>query len=230
MRFSTSLALVSSCSTLAVAVKLNIVAAGASITYGVMSSHGNGYRDDMLYSLQRAGHEVQMIGTRSGGDCYQPWSEGYPGFAIDKLKRNFTEQFSKFQSRPNVIVTLIGTNDQRPGAQDIAGAPGRFNGLLAMYQHLCPDCVIVASTLPPNGNQEQNNNINGYNAAIRNIIGGRRAAGQHILLNDGNGGLTVAGEMASDQYHPNDRGYQIIGQRMAEQIKSAIAMGWTKAR
>lgn len=210
------------------AVKLNIVAAGASITYGLMSSHGNGYRGDVLYSLQAAGHEVRMVGTRSGGDCYQPWSEGYPGFVIDQLKRNFTQQFSKFQYPPNVIITLIGTNDQKPGAADISGAPGRFNGLLDLYQYLCPDCVIVASTLPPNGNQEHNNNINSYNAAMKNIIASRRVAGQHILLNDGNTGLSIAGEMGSDQYHPNDKGYTMIGQRMAGQIKSAVAMGWIK--
>ena len=226
MHFSVSVVLTSLLAGTAMAAKLNIVAVGASITYGLKSVGGNGYRDDLFSALQKSGNQVHMVGTQKSGTMSQPFSEGYPGFTIDKVKAKITENWNKLQYPPNVIVTLVGTNDQIPGKNLACGSVDRFGGLLDQYLSLCPDCTIVASTLPPNGNAKENKNIDNYNTGITKLVADRQAKGQHILIVNGNKGLSLATDFSQDKTHPNNQGYGMIGSRFADQVQSAIDKGW----
>ena len=132
----------------------------------------------------------------------------------------------RVRSQPTVIVILVGTNDLWTNSTSVADAPYRFSILLSSFQTLCPDCVIVACSLPPNKYTEVNNRINVYNAAITTEINRRAANGEKILFSDGNEGINMKTDIAADGIHPNDVGYAIIGHRIAEQIMLAGKNGW----
>ena len=210
------------------AFEATIVAIGASITYGLMSSHGNGYRDDLAYALRDQGNQIHMVGTQKGGDMDEPFSEGYPGRIISEIKGIIPTSFLKLQRKPNVIVTLVGTNDMKPDAKEIASAPGRFNSLIDTYFSLCAGCTVIVSALPPNGNSAQNKNIVEFNGAVRKLVEERGKKGQKLLFSDGYAGMELEEDMAPDKYHPNDRGYTKLGLKMAEQVQIAAKNGWLR--
>ena len=49
-------------------VSLRILPLGASITWGYLSSDGNGYRKPLRDQLRFEGWEVDMVGSKSNGD------------------------------------------------------------------------------------------------------------------------------------------------------------------
>lgn len=64
-------------------VPLRILPLGASITWGYLSSTGNGYRKPLRDKLRFEGWDVDMVGSKSNGDmidnvCISPSSTPFP--------------------------------------------------------------------------------------------------------------------------------------------------------
>jgi len=57
---------------------------GGSITYGLGSSHGNGYRD-ALHKLLEPGNTVDFIGSVKAGQMSDNDNEGHSGWTIDQI-------------------------------------------------------------------------------------------------------------------------------------------------
>ncbi|KAF7339106.1 FG-GAP repeat domain-containing protein [Mycena venus] len=61
-----------------------IMPLGTSITFGVGSTDGNGYRAALYNLLATDGNTVNMVGSQKGGNFKDPDNEGYPGFIISQ--------------------------------------------------------------------------------------------------------------------------------------------------
>jgi hypothetical protein len=58
---------------------------GASITYGLKSSDGNGYRKYLRDRIVAYGNDVNMVGSRRNGTMEDNDVEGWPGYIIDQV-------------------------------------------------------------------------------------------------------------------------------------------------
>ena len=82
---------------------------GGSITFGVGSSHGNGYRDSLRQMLVSSGYTVNMVGSRKAGSMEDNAHEGWRGYRTDEI-------FSKAKKsvpvhKPNIFTVNAGSND-----------------------------------------------------------------------------------------------------------------------
>lgn len=90
-------------------VALNIMPTGASITFGINSSDGNGYRKDLLDLLTSIGNPVNYIGTQHGGTMVHNANEGFPGKRIGQVD-SLVMGSTVLNGKPNVILINLGTN------------------------------------------------------------------------------------------------------------------------
>ncbi|KAJ4289382.1 hypothetical protein N0V88_006861 [Collariella sp. IMI 366227] len=110
---------------------------GASITYGVGSSDGNGYRLPLRTALISAGNVVNMVGSRQAGTMRDNDVEGWPGLRIEQVAekalgkgRGLGEESVVGRWRPNVVLVNVGTNDAAQGYM-VEGAGERMEGKMA---------------------------------------------------------------------------------------------------
>jgi hypothetical protein len=68
---------------------------GASITYGLKSSDGNGYRKALRDQIVAYGNDVNMVGSRRNGSMEDNDVEGWPGYVIDQVQAKANVAVSK---------------------------------------------------------------------------------------------------------------------------------------
>ncbi|GIK05072.1 hypothetical protein Aspvir_009171 [Aspergillus viridinutans] len=126
-------------------VDLRILCLGASITWGVGSSTGNGYRKPLRDRLRFEGYEVDMVGTKHNGDMADNDVEAHPGDVIDQVH---TAARGSYRYNPNVVLINAGTNDCLQN-RDIAGAGERMRVLVNDLFQSISGVTVVLSTLIP---------------------------------------------------------------------------------
>jgi lysophospholipase L1-like esterase len=195
----------------------------ASITYGVGSSQGNGYRDDLYLLLERDGNFVDMVGThRAEPSTFKDKdNEGWSGYTIDQVMPKMREGMGRFS--PNIVTLLVGTNDMR-GNVDIANAPARLGRMIDQVLDFPPLTLVVVSSLPANVDPVVNGRINAFNAAIPGVVQQRAGVGRSVIFADC--GRTVGIPDLQDGTHPNDAGYERIGRCFYEGILEGERRGW----
>ncbi|KAF7326059.1 Lipolytic enzyme [Mycena kentingensis (nom. inval.)] len=204
--------------------RLRIMPLGASITFGVASTNGNGYREPLYNLLIADGNEVQMVGSQVNGTMESPWSEGYPGFVIKQVldKSNAAMPVQN----PNIVTILVGTNDMLQDA-DVGNAPARLTTLIQSVLDAPAMTLVVVSTIPPTANAATNARVNAYNAAIPGVVDKFIAAGRSVVFVDCHAAVPV-GDLA-DGVHPVDAGYERMGRVFYDGIQAAFAKGWVFA-
>ena len=65
-------------------------------------------------------------------------------------------------------------------------------------------------------------NINLINNSIPDLVSSRAAMGKHILMADLNTGFTVSTMLSSDSIHPNQTGYNFMGDQFYSVISSYL--------
>ncbi|KAJ7133687.1 lipolytic enzyme [Mycena crocata] len=198
-----------------------IMPLGASITFGVGSSHGNGYRDDLYNLIANDGNTVNMVGTQRGGDFVDPDNEGWPGLLISEVDAK--GQISMPINRPNIATVLVGTNDMTRNV-DVANAPARLGKLIDDVLAWPTLTLVVVSTLPPNADTASNVRINAYNAALAGVVKQRTDAGRSVILVDSHA-VVGLGDLV-DGTHPNDAAYERMGRVFYDGIVRAETLGW----
>jgi lysophospholipase L1-like esterase len=91
---------------------MRILCLGASITFGVGSTDGNGYRAKLRTLLVASGNKVHFVGTQSSGNMENNANKGYPGFRIDQVTGFAWNAYGYY---PNVVCIHLGTNDFAQG-------------------------------------------------------------------------------------------------------------------
>jgi lysophospholipase L1-like esterase len=88
---------------------LRVMPLGDSITWGVGSSSGNGYRGPLWNELAADGHPLDFVGTVRNGPMSDPDNEGHSGYRINEIAALADASLTRY--RPNVVTLHIGTND-----------------------------------------------------------------------------------------------------------------------
>jgi len=208
-----------STSTSTTGLNIRLLPLGDSITFGVGSSDGNGYRN-LLHNLLSPGNTVDFIGSIKAGTMADNDNEGHSGYTITQIAGTVSNS-KALPARPNVVTLMAGTNDVY-GSEGMATAPNRLSSLIDKIRSACPDAVVIVATLIPMvGDSTQ---VPAYNSAITQQVNQRASQGQHILIANMSA-ISVSDEV-SDHIHPNDGGYVKMGNAWYAAIKQAAQKGW----
>jgi len=187
---------------------IKIMPLGDSITYGVGSSTGGGYRLPLWDALKERGFSIDFVGSvQTGPRGFNRQNEGLPGWKINQIAAKVVNWLITY--RPNIILLHIGTNDFVKNDHP-AQASARLNQLLNLITTTLPGAtVIVAQILPLLRSAQLNAEVIAYNAAIPRIVQADRALGKHVQYVDMYHAVPPSG-MLPDQIHPNDVGYFLM--------------------
>ncbi|MEV7406059.1 ricin-type beta-trefoil lectin domain protein [Streptomyces sp. NPDC091267] len=206
--------------TAAAASALRVMPLGDSITDGVGSSTGNGYRGPLWDELSAKGHSLDFVGTSRAGSMSDPDNEGHSGWRIDQIAAIADGSLSRY--RPNVVTLMIGTNDLGQNYQ-VPTTSDRLNALIDQVVADAPDATVLVASLTVSTNPTIETNRGGYNQRIPGMVQAKQAAGKHVRYVD-MGALTT-GDLA-DGLHPNDTGYRKMADAFDAGIQAADDAGW----
>lgn len=206
----------------AAASALRVMPLGDSITDGVGSSTGNGYRGPLWDRLGSGGYSLDFVGTSRAGSMADPDNEGHSGWRIDQIDSLANASLSRY--RPNVVTLMIGTNDLGQNYQ-VPTAPARLNSLIDRVVAASPDATVLVASLVVSTNPTVEANRGWFNQQIPGIVQAKQAAGKHVRQVDM--GALTAGDLA-DGLHPNDAGYRKMAAAFDSGIRAADSAGWIR--
>ncbi|KIN03426.1 carbohydrate esterase family 3 protein, partial [Oidiodendron maius Zn] len=203
--------------------QLRIQALGDSITFGYLSSDGNGYRLQLQNDL--SGSDLQYVGSLRAGTMADNFNEGHSGATIVQIQKYATLSET---DRPSIILIHAGSNDlnNNPPTDPWSSAPARLAALIDSVIAACPDATILVAQLIGNSNADVQARINTFNSQIPALVASRVSAGHHVLTIDMS---SVTSQYLSDGLHPNDQGYNMMGDLWYAGIQNAESNGWIKA-
>ncbi|WP_242620844.1 SGNH/GDSL hydrolase family protein [Streptomyces sp. BK239] len=201
---------------------LRLMPLGDSITWGVGSSSGNGYRAFLRNQLAAEGHALDFVGSGRNGTMSDPDNEGHSGWRIDQITGIADSVLNRH--RPNVVTLEIGTNDLN-GNYQIPTAPDRLRALIDRITRAAPDATVLVGTVIISTSGTEEANRPAFNARVPGIVQAAQAAGKHVRLVDMSA-LTRAD--LADALHPDDTGYRKMADAFNAGIQAADAAGWIK--
>jgi lysophospholipase L1-like esterase len=205
-------------------VSLRIMPLGASITYGVGSSDGNGYRAALRTLLNDDGNPVDYVGSRANGTMCDNEVEGWPGYRISDVLEK--AELSVPKTLPNLILINAGTNDCAAPAQgeDPAQAGERMLAMLEYLWSASPRGTIVLSTLLVN--EASDECIRGINDQFRTLVEEQQARSKKVALADMRGPAGPVLADLVDGTHPGDEGFKKMADVWFAAIEDAASRGW----
>ncbi|MER6069572.1 ricin-type beta-trefoil lectin domain protein [Streptomyces sp. NPDC001817] len=201
---------------------LRVMPLGDSITWGVGSPSGNGYRGFLWNRLSAEGHALDFVGSGRNGTMSDPDNEGHSGWWIDQIAGIADSVLARY--RPNVVTLEIGTNDLN-GGSPAATAADRLRALIDRITEDAPDATVLVGTVIISTSGTEEANRPAFNAKLPGIVQAEQAAGKHVRLVDLSA-LTTAD--LSDPLHPNDDGYRKMADAFNTGVQAADAAGWIK--
>jgi lysophospholipase L1-like esterase len=192
-----------------------ILPLGDSITYGIQ--YPGAYRVQLFQDAVTDHKKVTFVGdstlangpTMVAGVPFPQNNQGHSGWTIDQIKG--LVPMPALADNPDIILLLIGTNDMYSQSQPVAQAPQRLGVLLDAIAMGDPHALLVVAQITPLQNSTWETNVGAYNAAIPSIVQPRASAGAHILMVDQHTGFDVSTMLSSDGVHPNQTGYNHMG-------------------
>ncbi|KUJ21276.1 SGNH hydrolase [Mollisia scopiformis] len=208
-------------------VPLRILPLGNSITWGYLSSDGNGYRLDLLNMLTANGTQVQYIGSQQSGNMTDNYNEGHPGAVIDEIAQYAQ---ASLPDQPNLILLMAGTNDMN-NDNNTTTAPDRLGSLIDECHNAtmteAGSAVIIVAQLTPAANNATEERIQIFNAAIPGVVAEKVSVGMKVLSVDMEAYVTF--NDLKDGLHPNDYGYNQMAKAWYAGVGEANGKGWFTA-
>jgi lysophospholipase L1-like esterase len=197
----------------AAAPPLKVMAFGDSLTVGVGSTHGAGYRLAFLERMREAGVEVDMVGSLNNGPKDMDGDhEAFAGQGVAKLDRVSLDELRK--RRPDVVLVMIGTNDTEDFVPEAFGI--RLSVLLDRIMSESRVRLLVA-TIPPARYDKRKSGTLAVNAVVRSEVKKRAAEGKAIRLVDVHPLIDARADFA-DNLHLNDAAYERVGHAFADAL------------
>ncbi|KAJ7650756.1 hypothetical protein FB45DRAFT_730871 [Roridomyces roridus] len=211
-------------------LRLRMLPAGDSITYGFQSSTGNGYRYNLQQVIMAPPWQtgllprddtavVDFIGSVDSGTMPDPDNEGHSGAEINTIGSFVMPDLSQ---NPNIVCLLAGTNDINNG-DDIDGAPARLMALVDSITSALPNTAVLVGTLPLNGDAGKEAECNTFNNAIVQMLLRRASDGARVMPVMFENLLP---EDMADGLHPNDQGYAKMADGWFSALWQAAEWGW----
>ncbi|GAA1274877.1 hypothetical protein GCM10009665_72770 [Kitasatospora nipponensis] len=199
---------------------LRVMPLGDSITVGVGSSTGAGYRLP-LWNLvtQQSLYRVDLVGSQRSGSFAAPWHEGHSGWMIDDIHNQVDHWLA--DNTPDVVLLHIGINDLDRGP-DKAHAADRMQALLDRIFTDEPDVSVIVQGLIPTtpGLQDATRS---FNRQVRQLETAEWQQGRHLRYVDAPA-LTPA--EFNDTLHPDDAGYTRMGQTFYTALSREVEERW----
>lgn len=196
---------------------------GGSITHGVGSSDGNGYRKALCDLLYSHNYTVTMVGSRRSGTMSNNEHEGWRGFRIDQIENKARASVEAY--RPNLLTVNAGSNDC---IQDLNldRFRGRLERMLENVWSISSSSTIVLSTLLVTLDEEVDSRVRRANKQIRELVEVLAGKGRRITLADmyGPGGPDL--DDLVDGVHPGDLGYRKMADIWYTGIAKATVRGF----
>ncbi len=198
---------------------------GDSITYGLITvtadqassdpsvngkdSHG-GYRVKLFSDAVAASKKLTFVGSQMNGPTtvssmpFPKSHEGWSGYTIAQIQGKAANDLT---SGAHIILVHAGTNDTY--GSDPTGAPARLSTLVDYLTTNYPSSLIVVAKIIPYPSQATNTNL--INNSIAAMVQSKVSAGKHVIVADLNTGFTTSSMLAGDGVHPNQKGYDWMG-------------------
>ncbi len=189
-----------------------IMPLGDSITAGVGSTSGAGYREMLQHLLTWHGEAYSFVGAQQGGSPYvtDPDHEGHPGWVIRGPRNGFGALTDITAARvgtygPDVILLMAGTNPRDDGLNTVADRTADMAALLEVIFGQKPTARVFLAGIVPSPVLAGTFDVNAYAAAMANLAASATAAGRDVRYVDGMN--TVSGAFP-DNIHPGDEVYE----------------------
>ncbi|SCF21755.1 Repeat domain-containing protein [Micromonospora haikouensis] len=203
-------------------VPLRVMPMGDSITYGVGSSTGAGYRVGLYSDLTAQGGRIEFVGSQRSGPAPNA-HQGHSGWLIGDIAGIADSMLNTY--RPNVVLLHIGTNDMHNNV-DPAGAPGRLGSLIDQIFRTLPQVTLLVSTIVPSSNPATQARIAAFNQAVPGLVATRQADGKHVYLV--NMSAVTTADLV-DELHPKDAGYRKMSAAFYRGVLTTVDAGWIVA-
>ncbi|RSL86077.1 hypothetical protein CDV31_016454 [Fusarium ambrosium] len=185
--------------------RLRLMPVGGSITYGVGSSDGNGYRQFLGDMLRTDGYQVQFVGSRRSGSMDDSNNEGWRGYRIDQINSQARKCVPTLL--PQVFAINAGSNDCIQDFQmETLGL--RMNNMLEFFWQANPSSVMILSTLLVNRDKDVNTRVMRANDQFRQLVELKTREGKKLVLADMDSSRGPQLDDLVDGTHPNDHGYK----------------------
>ena len=196
---------------------IRVMPLGDSITEGdTVGSNGTvgggyvpgGYRLPAAVALENAGFNITYVGsmnTNSATGLPSPYHEGHPGYQVSQIQNGIDSNNWLGNNPADIILLLAGTNDLYNGT-GISGSLSAYSSLLADIKNRLPNAKIIVSTLTPRGDAT-GSMIASYNSQLETLV---QSEGANVSYVD-NGSAVPLSDISSDNIHPNQAGYNVMG-------------------
>jgi hypothetical protein len=183
---------------------------GDSITFGI--NYEGSYRVELFKRAVTAGQKITFVGTQMNGPAMAPGTtvpfpnhhEGWSGYTISMI---LAKAANDVQFGPHMILLHAGTNDTY--MTDPTGAPMRLSSAVDSLASMFPNALIVVAKIIPY--PSQTTNVNLINQSIPAMVQSKQSMGKHVIMVDLNTGFDTKTMLSSDSIHPNQTGYDWMG-------------------
>jgi lysophospholipase L1-like esterase len=206
-----------------------ILPLGDSITYGLQSSDGGGYREPLFKKTLTANQKITFTGSQKNGPAtvqgpngsvtFPTANEGNSGFTIDQIRGTIPAGVKA--AIPQIVLLMAGTNDVYASSGQ-AQMPDRLTTLINAVATAAPNALIVVATLTPLSNSSWEATATTYNGKIPGVIQTVVSAGKHVIMVDMS---KMPTSELSDGIHPNDTGYSYMADIWYAAIKDLLPSG-----
>ncbi|HSY39993.1 MAG TPA: SGNH/GDSL hydrolase family protein, partial [Polyangia bacterium] len=183
-------------------------------------SHG-GYRVKLFSDAVGASHKMTFVGSQMNGPTtvasmpFPMSHEGWSGYTIAQIQGKAANDLT---SGAHIILVHAGTNDTY--GTDPTGAPARLSTLVDYLTTNYPNALIVVAKIIPYPSQATNTNL--INNSVAGMVQSKVSAGKHVIVADLNTGFTTSSMLAGDGVHPNQKGYDWMGDTWYAAISSYL--------
>jgi GDSL-like Lipase/Acylhydrolase family len=212
---------------------------GDSITYGLITvaadqassdpsingkdSHG-GYRVELFKKAVAANQNMTFVGSQMNGPTmasgttvpFPKSHEGWSGYTISMILAKGMANDKSLG--PHIVLLHAGTNDTY--GSNPSGAPAALSSAVDSLTTEFPDALIVVAKIIPYPSQVTNVNL--INNSIPAMVAAKVAAGKHVVMADLFTGFKTSSMLAGDGVHPNQSGYDWMGDTWYAAISSLL--------
>lgn len=195
---------------------VRILPLGDSLTSGVGSSDGSGYRARLRGALTAAGLRVDFVGSQRSGTGADTDHEGHPGWRIDQIDAQLGRWVRA--ADPDVVLLDAGTNDYVQG-RHTTRTPIRLAWMVDRIHALAPRARIVLARLLVIAGDQRAVGVRELNAAIPRIAAARRG---YVTVADMS---RIPAVNTVDGVHPTDLGYRQMAHQWLQALRTVLPGG-----